>query len=79
MKILFGLVLCVWLSSAQTEAQNEEKCTGKGKYCVYKDLCVNGKVDRSAVGILNPHSNSSEQCAKYEVCCSLEPQVREIY
>lgn len=66
---IYALFLCVWLSSAQAEI-----CIGKGKYCVYKEMCVNGKIEQTA--ILLRRSNLYEKCSKYEVCCSVDPQVR---
>lgn len=111
MNIIFsilGLFLCVWLSSAQAEAQNEEKytgnnlrkitrlslkqyerprkprdfyhqrqlelCTRTGDYCVPREACIFGFIDKAAAALIHPFAKQS-RCGINEVCCQTSEQV----
>lgn len=72
---IFGLFLCVCLSTTSSTHIFAVNCNNPNYYCIDKIYCINGRVDVSASRGINHRSN---RCRPEQECCYYEQQVREL-
>lgn len=58
-----------------TQAPPAVECTGTGRFCVPEATCINGTIDTTPGGLIEPYFRgegsvqSAERCNATHVCC----------